>query len=113
MVVAVKCMVLPIKMSGAEKRERMAIVEAAISSSLFHSNIVRTYTYSMKPVRDSAAAGIGGYYAPVAALSAAKSPLQAEPSRELSGVIPPSKRSSLGAVSAFMVYYFVYLFTST
>jgi glucose dehydrogenase len=28
-------------------------------------------------------------------------------------VIPPSKRSSLGAVSAFMVYYFVYLFTST
>lgn len=32
--VAVKTMVLPAKMSGAEKRERMAVMEAAISSAM-------------------------------------------------------------------------------
>jgi serine/threonine protein kinase len=53
MAVAVKSMVLPIKMGGAESRERMAIMEAAISSSLSHPNIVKTYTYSLKPVRGS------------------------------------------------------------
>ncbi|GAX80144.1 hypothetical protein CEUSTIGMA_g7582.t1 [Chlamydomonas eustigma] len=51
--VAVKSMVLPIKLSGAEHRERMAIMEAAISSSLSHPNIVKTHTYSLKPVRES------------------------------------------------------------
>ena len=39
--VAVKRMVLAHNMSGAEKRERMAIMEAAISSSLSHPNIVQ------------------------------------------------------------------------
>jgi hypothetical protein len=39
--VAVKTMVLPPRMSGAEKRERMAVMEAAISSSLSHPNIVQ------------------------------------------------------------------------
>jgi hypothetical protein len=39
--VAVKTMVLPARMSGAEKRERMAVMEAAISSSLSHPNIVQ------------------------------------------------------------------------
>jgi hypothetical protein len=33
-IVAVKTMVLPAKMSGAEKRERMAVMEAAISSTM-------------------------------------------------------------------------------
>lgn len=37
--VAVKTMILPAKMSGAEKRERMAIMEAAISSTMNHPNI--------------------------------------------------------------------------
>jgi hypothetical protein len=37
--VAVKTMILPARMSGAEKRERMAIMEAAISSSMMHPNI--------------------------------------------------------------------------
>lgn len=32
-------MILPAKMSGAEKRERMAIMEAAISSTMNHPNI--------------------------------------------------------------------------
>lgn len=40
-VVAVKTMVLPANMSGQEKREKMAIMEAAISSSLAHPNIVQ------------------------------------------------------------------------
>ena len=39
--VAVKSMVLPVKMSGQQKRERMAILEAAISASLRHPNIVQ------------------------------------------------------------------------
>ncbi|GFR47096.1 hypothetical protein Agub_g8666 [Astrephomene gubernaculifera] len=54
--VAVKTMVLPANMSGAEKREKMAIMEAAISSSLAHPNIVQTYTYFIKTVREEAAA---------------------------------------------------------
>lgn len=40
-------------MSGAEKREKMVVWEAAISSSLTHPNIVQTYTYSIKPVKES------------------------------------------------------------
>ncbi|KAG1672489.1 hypothetical protein FOA52_002797 [Chlamydomonas sp. UWO 241] len=51
--VAVKTIMLPANMSGAEKREKMAVMEAAISSSLMHPNIVSTYTYSIKPVRDT------------------------------------------------------------
>ncbi|GFH28933.1 uncharacterized protein HaLaN_27503, partial [Haematococcus lacustris] len=43
-VVAVKTMVMPANMSGAEKREKMAIMEAAISSSLSHPNIVQDQT---------------------------------------------------------------------
>jgi hypothetical protein len=37
--VAVKTMVLPSGMSGQEKREKMAIMETAISSSLSHPNV--------------------------------------------------------------------------
>ncbi|WIA39118.1 hypothetical protein OEZ86_005253 [Tetradesmus obliquus] len=51
--VAVKSMILPAKMSGAEKRERMAIMEAAISSAMNHPNIVQTYTYIIKPSSSS------------------------------------------------------------
>lgn len=39
--VAIKTMVLPANMSGAEKREKMAIMETAISSSLSHPNVVQ------------------------------------------------------------------------
>lgn len=48
---AVKSMVLPIKMSGAEKRGRLAVMEAAISASLSHPNIIKTFTYTLTPVR--------------------------------------------------------------
>jgi len=44
---------LPANMSGAEKREKMVVWEAAISSSLTHPNIVQTYTYSIKPMKES------------------------------------------------------------
>ncbi len=37
--VAVKTMILPANMTGQEKREKMAVMEAAISSSLVHPNI--------------------------------------------------------------------------
>ena len=39
--------------TGTAKREKMAVMEAAISSSLAHPNVVATYTYSIKPVRDT------------------------------------------------------------
>lgn len=50
---AVKTMVLPANMSGQEKREKMAVMEAAISSSLAHPNIVQTYTYAIRPIKDT------------------------------------------------------------
>ncbi|KAF8060038.1 serine/threonine-protein kinase [Scenedesmus sp. PABB004] len=56
--VAIKTMILPAKMSGAEKRERMAIMEAAISSSMCHPNIVQTYTYTIKPATSAAATSV-------------------------------------------------------
>lgn len=52
-VVAVKTIVLPAVMSGQEKREKMAIMEAAISSALSHPNIMQTYTYDIKPIKDT------------------------------------------------------------
>eukprot|EP00775_Hariotina_reticulata_P011706 gene11706-11851_t len=55
-VVAVKTMVFPAAMSGKEKREKMAIMETAISSSLSHPNIVQTYTYVIKPITGELAA---------------------------------------------------------
>jgi hypothetical protein len=39
--VAVKIMVLPSYMTGKEKREKMAVMETAISSSLSHPNVVQ------------------------------------------------------------------------
>jgi hypothetical protein len=43
-------MLFPAAMSGKEKREKMAIMETAISSTLSHPNIVQTYTYVVKPL---------------------------------------------------------------
>lgn len=43
-VVAIKSIVLPAAMSGAEKREKMAVMEAAISSALNHPNIMQVRT---------------------------------------------------------------------
>ncbi|KAG2443738.1 hypothetical protein HXX76_002084 [Chlamydomonas incerta] len=51
-VVAVKTMILPANMTGQEKREKMAVMEAAISSSLVHPNIVTTYTYFIRPYHE-------------------------------------------------------------
>jgi serine/threonine protein kinase len=58
-VVAVKTMLLPANMSGAEKREKMAVMEAAISSALSHPNILQTFTYDIRAVVSSEAAGGG------------------------------------------------------
>lgn len=55
-IVAVKTIVLPANMSGQEKREKMAIMEAAISSALSHPNIMQTYTYDIKPIVDNSRA---------------------------------------------------------
>ncbi|KAG2453178.1 hypothetical protein HYH02_002502 [Chlamydomonas schloesseri] len=52
--VAVKTMILPANMTGQEKREKMAVMEAAISSSLVHPNIVTTYTYFIRPYTEPA-----------------------------------------------------------
>jgi hypothetical protein len=45
-VVAVKTIVLPAVMSGQEKREKMAIMEAAISSALSHPNIMQVRLFA-------------------------------------------------------------------
>ena len=60
--VAVKSMVLPLKTKGSEKKEQMALIELAISSSpsLEHAHIVKTHSYSIKPIRGgSEALGLG------------------------------------------------------
>ncbi|KAG2443735.1 hypothetical protein HXX76_002081 [Chlamydomonas incerta] len=57
-VVAVKTMILPANMTGQEKREKMAVMEAAISSSLVHPNIVTTYTYFIRPYHEPTHDGV-------------------------------------------------------
>ena len=55
-------MILPSYLSGKERREKMAVMETAISSSLSHPNIVQTYTYAVEPVRANTkmrGAGVG------------------------------------------------------
>lgn len=46
--VAVKVLLLPSGLSGLQRREQMAVMEAAISSSLRHPNIVQTFTYGVR-----------------------------------------------------------------
>jgi hypothetical protein len=46
--VAVKTLLLPASLSPGEKREKMVVMETAISSSLSHPNIVQTFTYSIR-----------------------------------------------------------------
>ncbi|EFJ42609.1 hypothetical protein VOLCADRAFT_121499 [Volvox carteri f. nagariensis] len=50
---------LPAHMSGRERHERMAVMEAAISSSLSHPNIVQTYTYGAERVEGAKARSLG------------------------------------------------------
>ncbi|KXZ47914.1 hypothetical protein GPECTOR_32g527 [Gonium pectorale] len=98
--VAIKTMVLPANMSGKEKREKMAVMEAAISSSLAHPNVVATYTYQIKPLKDSSSSSgrvsddltssaiiVGGDRTSVAApdASSAPSPVHQTPSRQDDG----------------------------
>eukprot|EP00200_Dunaliella_tertiolecta_P012532 CAMPEP_0202391034 /NCGR_PEP_ID=MMETSP1127-20130417/91622_1 /ASSEMBLY_ACC=CAM_ASM_000462 /TAXON_ID=3047 /ORGANISM="Dunaliella tertiolecta, Strain CCMP1320" /LENGTH=541 /DNA_ID=CAMNT_0048993441 /DNA_START=1120 /DNA_END=2745 /DNA_ORIENTATION=+ len=45
-------------MSGREKREKMVVWEAAISSSLVHPNLCQTYHYRIKAVKESARSGL-------------------------------------------------------
>ena len=52
--VAVKVMRLPGNLSGKEKRDRMAVMETAISSSLSHPNVVQTYKYMLEEVEPMA-----------------------------------------------------------
>ncbi|GAX80143.1 hypothetical protein CEUSTIGMA_g7581.t1 [Chlamydomonas eustigma] len=89
--VAVKCMVLPIKLSRAEHRDRMAIMEAAISSSLSHPNIVKTHTYSLKPVHERSKD------------SQHNSTSNLSLHRVLSGTSRSSEEGVLGTVTAFQV----------
>ena len=44
-------MVMPRLMDNAAKRERMAILEAAIASTLSHPNLIQTFTYGLRPIR--------------------------------------------------------------
>lgn len=51
--VAIKSMVLPLVRGKDEDKQHMAIMEAAMSSSLVHCNIVKTHHYTIKPIRDT------------------------------------------------------------
>lgn len=51
--VAVKTITFQDQMVGGEKAQQTAIMEAAISSSLAHPNVVATYSYDIKPLRVS------------------------------------------------------------
>ncbi len=48
--VAIKTMLVPAGACNTQKSECMAVMEAAISSSLSHPNVVQTFTYSVTPV---------------------------------------------------------------
>ena len=58
--VAVKSMVLMSNVSGAVKRERMAILEAAISSALSHPNIVQVGSAGKGSVGKGRSQEVGG-----------------------------------------------------
>ena len=98
--VAVKSMTLPINMSGDERKQRMALMEAAISSSLVHCNIIKTHTYSIKPIRESRPQSLSE--AP--SISTILSPQKAAMSNAYD---PPNRKLSMsgseGAISAFEV----------
>ena len=105
-------MVLPLKMSDTEKRGRLAVMEAAISASLSHPNIVRTFTYSLIPMRNqnsnppsqmySAPQLPTGHYTD----PADSSPLSEKPTLSKDGTLGLGRSLSglqLGAVFAFEV----------
>ncbi|KAG2440195.1 hypothetical protein HXX76_004307 [Chlamydomonas incerta] len=69
--VAVKTITFQDRVAGGEKAQHRAILEAAISSSLAHPNVVTTYSYDIKPLTvqgasstDSPASGNGANSTP-------------------------------------------------
>mmetsp|Transcript_38872 Transcript_38872/g.115659 ORF Transcript_38872/g.115659 Transcript_38872/m.115659 type:complete len:959 (-) Transcript_38872:492-3368(-) len=58
--VAIKTQLLAGGMSADEKREKMAVMETAISSTLSHPNIVQTYTYTIRPITETDGTVIAG-----------------------------------------------------
>ena len=50
--VAIKTMTLPAEMTPGDKSQAMSLMELAVSSSLLHSNLVKTHSYSIRPIRD-------------------------------------------------------------
>lgn len=56
--VAVKRMTLPSKLSKSDRRQMMALMELAISSTLLHPNIVKTHSYTIRPIRDPLPAAV-------------------------------------------------------
>eukprot|EP00798_Chlamydomonas_sp_ICE-L_P027068 gene27067-2301_t len=51
--VAIKTIIIPIRSQRGESQANMAMVEAAISSSLLHPNVVQTYTFTMASTKDN------------------------------------------------------------
>ncbi|GAX79340.1 hypothetical protein CEUSTIGMA_g6782.t1 [Chlamydomonas eustigma] len=106
--VAVKTIVLPANMGASAKQEKMAIMEAAISSSLTHPNIVQTYTYSIKPIKDSVTM-VGPEYGSTAVLTPASTASFADYERTDSAVdgavsvTPPCKSESDSRVFSYEV----------
>ncbi|GIL62465.1 hypothetical protein Vafri_16694 [Volvox africanus] len=69
--VAVKLLVFPAALAGQSQLEKMAAMEAAISSSLSHPNIVQTYTWRVAPLLDAEPLQSSSPAVPTAASAAA------------------------------------------
>ncbi|GLI71292.1 hypothetical protein VaNZ11_016413 [Volvox africanus] len=69
--VAVKLLVFPAALAGQSQLEKMAAMEAAISSSLSHPNIVQTYTWRVAPLLDAEPLHSSSPAVPAAASAAA------------------------------------------
>ncbi|GAX83535.1 hypothetical protein CEUSTIGMA_g10960.t1 [Chlamydomonas eustigma] len=107
--VAIKTIILPANMAGAEKREKMAVMEAAISSSLMHPNIVSTYTYTIRPLIDGIfceAVDKEDFADPLYPSEENNLVAPTQPHLPSSGVMQPSARTSLSRNSSTGVHSF-------
>jgi serine/threonine protein kinase len=60
--VAVKTVTFQDRTSGSQKSQQRAMLEAAITSSISHPNVVSTYSYDIQPLNASSAQTRGGWH---------------------------------------------------
>lgn len=60
--VAVKTVTFQDRTSGSQKSQQRAMLEAAITSSISHPNVVSTYSYDIQPLNASSSQTRGGWH---------------------------------------------------